>query len=48
MSNETNETIVDIVAEMRDGVVADGWMEQTLREFADRIEAAWKREMADE
>ena len=48
MSNETNETIVDIVAEMRDGVVADGWMEQTLREFADRIEAAAKREMADE
>ena len=48
MSNETNETIEDIVAEMREGVVADGWMEQTLREFADRVEAAHKREIADE
>ena len=48
MSNKNQETIADIVAEMRDGVVADGWMEQTLREFADRIEAAAKREMADE
>lgn len=48
MSNETNETIEDIVAEMREGVVADGWMEQTLREFADRIDAAHKREIADE
>ena len=43
-----SETIADIVSEMREGVVADGWMEQTLREFADRIEAAHKREMADE
>ena len=48
MSNETNETIADIVAEMREGVVADGWMEQTLREFADRVEAAHKREIAYE
>ena len=39
-----NETIADIVAEMRDGVVAKGWMEQTLKEFANRIEAATKRE----
>ena len=35
-------------SEMREGVVADGRMEQTLREFANRIEAAHKREMADE
>lgn len=40
MSNDKQETIADIVSEMRDGVVADGWMEQTLREFADRIEKA--------
>jgi hypothetical protein len=40
MSNERKETIADIVSEMREGVVADGWMEQTLREFADRIEKA--------
>lgn len=42
MIKNRQETIADIVAEMREGVVADGWMEQTLREFADRIEAAWK------
>ena len=40
MSNKRQETIADIVSEMREGVVADGWMEQTLREFADRIEKA--------
>lgn len=40
MSNDKQETIADIVSEMREGVVADGWMEQTLREFADRIEKA--------
>ena len=44
MSNKRQETIADIVSEMREGVVADGWMEQTLREFANRIEAAKKRE----
>lgn len=48
MSKNRQETIADIVAEMREGVVADGWMEQTLREFADRILAAHNREMADE
>ena len=44
MSNARQETVADIVDEMRDGVVAKGWMEQTLKEFANRIEAAAKRE----
>ena len=44
MSNARQETVADIVDEMRDGVVAKGWMEQTLKEFANRIEAAMKRE----
>lgn len=47
MSNEKQETIADILREMREGVVADGWMEQTLREFADRIEAAGNQSVTD-
>ena len=46
MEND-NETISDIVYEMREGVVADGWMEQTLREFADRIEKAEKQSVTN-
>lgn len=52
-----NETLADIVAEMRDEMtgthyVADGMIESLhraqseLRALADRIEAAWKREKA--
>lgn len=43
----SDETVADIVSEMRDGVVARGWMEQVLREFADRIDAAHNREIAE-
>lgn len=42
------ETIDDIVREMREGVVAKSWFEQTLKEFADRIEKAARHEMSDE
>ena len=53
MSNETNETIEDIVAAMRDESHAGDascleWVGAKIRHYADLIEAAWKREMADE
>ena len=48
MSNETNETITDIVAEMMDESHAGyasflEWVGAKLRHYADRIEAAEKR-----
>ena len=49
MSNEKQETIKDIVAQMRLGV--KDWRGERVGVFdcfADRIEAAAKREMADE
>ena len=58
MSNETNETIEDIVAEIRrvahnvavaDANTINGWRPAAfLSMLADRIEAAHKRETADE
>lgn len=48
MKNESNqsETVADIVAQMR-GRGEDGRMDMSLwRDYADRIEAAWKRERA--
>ena len=60
MSNETNETIADIVREMRkraeevyEGQAGypESWKDQMnddeIREIADRIEAAHKREVAE-
>ena len=51
MSNETNETIEDIVADIRaqnQGLPEDSYalspLVADLLSFADRIEAAWKRE----
>ena len=49
MSNVTNETIADIVAEMMDESHAGyasflEWVGAKLRHYADRIEAAYKRE----
>ena len=51
MSNETNETIADIVADIRaqnQGLPEDDYalspLVADLLSFADRIEAAWKRE----
>lgn len=53
MSNENQETIADIVAEMRKDI-ADGtvgiWSDfggEIARCYADRIEAAYKREIAE-
>ena len=55
MSNETNETITDIVADIRaqnQGLPEDDYalspLVADLLSFADRIESAHKREMADE
>ena len=58
MSNETNETIADIVSEVRrvaynvavaDANTLNGWRPAAfLSMLADRIESAHKREMADE
>ena len=55
MSNETNETIADIVADIRaqnQGLPEDSYalspLVCDLLSLADRVEAAWKREMADE
>ena len=55
MSNETNETIADIVADIRaqnQGLPEDSYalspLVCDLLSFADRIEAAEKREIADE
>ena len=55
MSNETNETIEDIVADIRaqnQGLPEDSYalspLVCDLLSFADRVEAAHKREMADE
>ena len=55
MSNETNETIADIVADIRaqnQGLPEDSYalspLVCDLLSFADRVEAAHKREMADE
>ena len=55
MSNETNETIADIVADIRaqnQGLPEDDYalspLVADLLSFADRIEAAHDREMADE
>jgi len=39
------ETVNDIIREMREGVVANGWFERTLKEFADRLDAAYKRDL---
>jgi len=39
------ETVNDIIREMREGVIANGWFERTLKEFADRLDAAYKRDM---
>ena len=52
MSNETNETIADIVAEMMDESHAGyasflEWVGAKLRHYADRIEDAHKREIAE-
>lgn len=49
MNNEANETIADIVAEMRDESHAGDasfleWVGAKMRSYADRIEAAEKRE----
>ena len=49
MSNEKQETIADIVAEMRDESHAGDassleWVGSKMRSYADRIEAALKRE----
>lgn len=49
MSNKRQETIADIVAQMRLGV--KDWRGERVGVFdcfSDRIEAAWKREIADE
>ena len=51
MSNERQETVADIVAAMRDESHAgDGcfleWVGEKMRSYADRIEAALKREKA--
>ena len=47
MMNENRETITDIVEAMR-GRGEDGRMDMSLwRDYADRIEAAWKRERAE-
>lgn len=40
-----NETVSDIIREMREGVLATKWNEQTFQEFSDRIEAAHRREV---
>lgn len=46
MSDEKRETVADIVAQMR-GRGEDGRMDRRLwLDYADRIEAAWKRERA--
>lgn len=43
----TNETIADIITEMRGGPIPKHRRDQELlRHFADRLEAAWKREKA--
>ena len=52
MSNEKQETIVDIVAEMRnEGHTGDAscleWVGEKIRGYADRIEAAHQREVAE-
>jgi hypothetical protein len=47
MSDEKRETVSDIVAQMR-GRGEDGRMDMSLwRDYADRIEAAWKLERAE-
>ena len=53
MSNERQETVADIVAEMRKDI-AEGtvgiWSDfggEIARRYADRIEEAWKREVAE-
>lgn len=44
---ETNETIADIIAEMRGGPIPHHRRDQELlRHYAERIEAAWNREKA--
>lgn len=48
MSNEKQETIADIVSELRSEPFAEGGAKPWLHYLADRIEAAHKREMADE
>ena len=55
MSNERQETIADIVSEMRigdlcasDTAAQSMYINDFLTSYADRIEAAWKREIADE
>ena len=52
MSNEKQETVADIVAEMMNESHAGDascleWVGSKIRGFADRIEAAHKREVAD-
>jgi len=47
MSDEKRETVSDIVAQMR-GCGEDGRMDMSLwRQYADRIDEAWKREKAE-
>ena len=48
MRNERQETVADIVAEMRRYPIPKHRNDiELLREYADRIEAAYKREVAD-
>ena len=44
MSDNSQETIADILKEMRHGDNRLAMQQVVMREYADRLEAAWKRE----
>ena len=47
MIDEKKEPVTDIIAEMRDATMNGEYDDQTVEDWADRIEAAWKREKAE-